>query len=243
MKDALNTLAKLAELDKKIRACRAKLNALPLERDELIKKHETLSELVAQAQAEVDDTKKLIDARRHERQAAKEKLEHTKEKAQKVSSLKGVDAIEREIDGYRKQIESHGATIQSLEEATQKAQHNLAKRVAQLASSATVLAQAQAEIQQEISENEVRMQALSAARGRMTPDLPREILSRYQRTFDRLGNAIEIVERDSCPACRLAFPAQLLIKAQRGQELTTCPQCMRIIIHYGVVGKNIATDG
>ena len=60
-------------------------------------------------------------------------------------------------------------------------------------------------------------------------------MKRYERLRTKYMDAVVVVADGSCPGCRMALPAQLFINMQRGEELTDCPQCRRIVIYRALV--------
>jgi hypothetical protein len=238
MTEPFDLLLEVQQHDTAIDQLRHRIEALP-ERTELREVHRRQAELAAAmagVQAEVDDLaarqkalEEQIAGAAHRRHEIVQRME-----SGDVSSSRDLQAMDHEVH----QLEARQATLEEEELALLEEEEPLDQLLAghQEASAALLgdavrlegtIVQMEQEIRRELGVQEEQREALAAG-------LPEELAQRYETLRSRLGGvgAARLVG-DHCDGCHLVLSSVELERIRRlpPGELTTCPECDRILVH------------
>lgn len=78
---------------------------------------------------------------------------------------------------------------------------------------------------------------LDAERARVGPKLDAHMLSVYERVAARRRPALALVSGEMCEGCRVGIPAQNYLEIIKGEQLITCGNCKRILLHPDMVSS------
>jgi len=76
---------------------------------------------------------------------------------------------------------------------------------------------------------------LGSERDAVGPNLEPAILAAYEKIAKRKRPALALVRSETCEGCRVGIPAQKYIEILKGEALTTCENCGRILLHPDMV--------
>jgi len=217
---------------------RHRVETLP-ERTELREVHRRQSELagaMAEVQAQVDDLsarqkalEEQIATTAHRRRDIVQRME-----SGEVSSSRDLQAMDHEVH----QLEARQATFEEeelvlleeeepLDQVLAGHQQASVALLADLGRLEAAIVEAEREIGQELAAQEQQRSALASG-------LPEELAQRYEVLRSRLGGvgAARLVG-DHCDGCHLTLSSVELERIRRlpPDELTTCPECDRILVH------------
>ena len=65
----------------------------------------------------------------------------------------------------------------------------------------------------------------------LTGSLDGNVLRKYERVAARRSPAVAVVSGELCLGCRVGIPPQSYIEVQRGEDIISCGNCQRILIH------------
>jgi len=66
---------------------------------------------------------------------------------------------------------------------------------------------------------------------KITPDLPQEIVFKFQRIIQRNSEGIVAVKNGVCTGCHMILPAQFANIVREGDDIQFCPYCSRILFY------------
>jgi predicted nucleic acid-binding Zn-ribbon protein len=61
-------------------------------------------------------------------------------------------------------------------------------------------------------------------------DVAAGVLGQYERIRVRCRPTVLVLKEKACPMCRIAVPRQNVAKIERGEEVTTCSSCQRLLV-------------
>ena len=232
MSDA-SLLKELQHVDLEILRISKKLREIP-ERELLEKTREKL--------AEVGEKSKQVSAMRSSCEVEMQKLsDEDDELAKRAEELQSdidtssdfrmVDKFTRELEGVakrRNKVEfEHSKLVErsdKISEVEDQVADATSKLEAQEASYLERIDEAEGSVRSQIDE-------LKEQHRQIADQLPRELLEEYAKLLrSKNGIAVGTLQGDHCSACRVEFPEGKLLQLRNGPEITTCPQCHRILV-------------
>lgn len=179
---------------------------------------------LAKKQAETEAGEERAKIRKWESRA--NELRGEREHAALSSEIGGAKrAIKHLEDAVLEQMESLEATDKDLGSLTKKHEAAVKDAAAEWAKVAGDIAALKAEH----ANFEVMKKAL-------LDKLPVPIIKRYAMIANkRQGVGVAVIDvKDSCGACHMAIPPQLVIQIVKGQVVEACPACNRLLVHHSM---------
>lgn len=93
----------------------------------------------------------------------------------------------------------------------------------------------QSTLDEEMASKRQRLEVLHKEKQKASSTVPAPILSRYNFIRDRISNPVivpvsETPEHEGvCRGCHIVIPPQTYIDLQKGEQILSCPNCLRII--------------
>jgi predicted nucleic acid-binding Zn-ribbon protein len=159
-----------------------------------------------------------------------QKVKKSKNKLMMVENTKEYHAMMREMDAMEKMNRSREeektnlladlSDLQGRKEALQNDINVL---------DATITAQ-QSTLDQELAARLARLEILGKEKKKASEAVPAPILRRYNFIRDRISNPVIVpVSEGVCLGCHVVIPPQAFIDLQKGEQILSCPNCLRII--------------
>lgn len=119
----------------------------------------------------------------------------------------------------------------------------------EVAAAQEVAKEAKAYLDKQLAELSSREQALKkeltdleGGRDALTVGIDEGVLSKYNRLLKTKGDKCLVgIEHSACGGCHMKLPTQVTIACKSGKEVTTCPNCGRILFYLH--GMDLASDG
>lgn len=159
-----------------------------------------------------------------------QKVKKSKNKLMMVENTKEYHAMMREMD-----------TMEKMNRMREEERSNLLADLSDLegrkdalqkdidALSETISSQ-QANLDQELAEKRTRLAELDKDKKKASEAVPAPILTRYNFIRDRIPNPVIVpVSEGVCKGCHVVIPPQTFIDLQKGEQILSCPNCLRII--------------
>lgn len=159
-----------------------------------------------------------------------QKVKKSKNKLMMVENTKEYHAMMREMD-----------TMEKMNRMREEERSNLLADLSDLegrkdalqkdidALSETISSQ-QANLDQELAEKRTRLAELDKDKKKASEAVPAPILTRYNFIRDRIPNPVIVpVSEGVCQGCHVVIPPQTFIDLQKGEQILSCPNCLRII--------------
>ncbi len=232
MRETLQALLTLQEIDRDIFRVKEELKRLPVElqtkRAELEKRLGRMSDLQSETKRLRVRIKELEDQTSVQRQRVR-KLENEAGNSRQDMAL--VVAYQHEIRTLKREISSAEEDgLQCLERVEELTKQTGVLQT-ELDAERKLFDEFAKNVDAETKEATRRRDELSTERARrMSSEIPPEALTTYNRLLSaRSGVAMAELQGRICQGCFMEMPQNLCVRVARGTELVQCPSCDRIL--------------
>jgi uncharacterized protein len=230
LREELVALAKLAAMDDSARDIETELKEIPRRLEELRTGVDTLERLLAQERQQLIEAENLKVRQTEALKERAEGLQRARKKVAQAQRIKEAEAAEREVSANRRVIREGEEELGRIGAAIEAKKSSLTEREKDFEEAKTVLASEEESSKTRVSELKQQRDAMLAGRDELVGKISSRVVRTYERLRTGFPNVVILVEDATCPACRMALPAQLSIELRRAEELHQCPHCRRIII-------------
>ncbi len=198
---------------------------------ELDRQVETAQESLASKQAELDEAKKAQRRAESNLQAGEDKLVQAQAKLSISKTNREYEAGLKEIEKQNQRNSDLEGEVLKLMDRIEQLEQESKQCVTQEAQTRTEIEQRKKELKQTCDRAEKQVAQAGSERDKITPDLPEDILDRYQKLRKHLGDPVVVPAKDEiCSACHVRMPAQFYNEVLKGQKLINCNMCQRFLI-------------
>jgi len=230
MKEIIDQLKKMNDLDVRLSIIRKDLERLPRELAEKEAESRNLKAGIERAKAEIIRLKMEADALELEVKSGEEQLKRYAGQLNITRNNKEFDAVRRQMDAQRAWNKENEGKYYKLVEDAEAKQNDLDTNSIALAESEKEVAAETERVTREVAELRSQYEALAVERELLAKDVPDKELSIYSRIVNTHGLAIARVEAGGiCSACFMKIPAQFHHLAIMSKDLVCCPSCGRIL--------------
>ena len=231
VRDQLELLTALQEIDDRLRLLRREQQALPLRLKDPEREHGEAAHELKSVQAEIDRNERLQHDLEMDLQSTQDALTKIERKLREVKTNKEYSAVLTEIDAGKQHIDSvEDRLLQLMEHAEQKRQMKLLREQrVQVAHEALqeqgyAVKEASEVLDQEIvAEQEKRRQTAVGLRA--------ELLHVYEKLSVQHDRSVVVHLRNgTCGGCHLKVLPQLVSDIRLQESLHTCPHCRLILL-------------
>ena len=226
-------LLALQDLDVEIMRAKKRLEELPEKREILVVRSKIKEVTALHGKADLLVKKLSADLKAHQDEITTltEKIAGEQTKVMATTDHRAVQSITREMDGLRRRQDKMEMESLQLMERIDKAAAQTGKideALGQLSVKDAALCerfkQVGGALQTEIASMERRRAETAAALAPVTVD-------RYEKVREsRGGIGVGRLDGDACTACRMSLPAERVRELEGGDDISTCPQCRRMIV-------------
>ena len=231
MRDQLELLTALQEIDNRLRLLRREQQALPLRLEHPEREHGEAARELKSVQAEIDRNERQQHNLEMDLQSTQDALAKVERKLREVKTNKEYSAVLAEIDtGKQHIVSAEDRLLQLMEHAEQK---RLAKQLQEERVQVTLVAlQEQGYAVKEASEVLDREIAAEQEKRRQTAvGLRGELLQVYDKLAAQYDRSVVVHLRDgTCGGCHLKVLPQLVSDIRLQESLHTCPHCRLILL-------------
>lgn len=235
MREQLVALSKLAAMDAAAVKFDQELKDTPARLESMAADVAVLESLLARERAQLEEAEGLRERLKEALQERVDGLSRARGKLAQAQNIKESDAGQREVDSFRRSIRDKEAELGATDEALAAKRAAMEQREAQFAEAREILSTEETDSSARLTELRAQREAVTGGRDELLKVIGTSIVKRYERLRTKFMDAVVVVDDGSCPGCRMALPAQLFINMQRGEELTDCPQCRRIVVYRALV--------
>ncbi|MDO9583792.1 MAG: C4-type zinc ribbon domain-containing protein [Desulfomicrobium sp.] len=159
-----------------------------------------------------------------------QKVKKSKNKLMMVENTKEYHAMMREMDTMEKMNRNREeeranllADLSDLEGRKDALQNDINELEA-------IITAQQSTLDQELAEKRARIQILDKDKKKASEAVPAPILTRYNFIRSRIPTPVIVpVSEGVCKGCHVVIPPQAFIDLQKGEQILSCPNCLRII--------------
>jgi hypothetical protein len=230
MLEAIEKLLALQDRDQRLRTLRLELQGLP---GEITSKQKLIADSALRLEAARSRAKAIeVEKKTLEVEANSKREQINRYKGQQLQTRKNEEytALSHEIANAEKLISS----IEDKEIVLMEEAESLAPQITAAEKTCT---EEKARYEGQIAllrEKEINLKAriedLEKNRPIMLAGIDEDLLETYQRLFDtKNARAVVAVDHDICGGCHMKITAQTSLALRSGKEITSCPQCGRIL--------------
>ena len=228
--EQIEQLVVLQKVDSEMITLQRILEDAPKQLQSLQEKQAYLKQQQAVIQEKVDVLMEQKGRLESEIENDTQKVKKSKNKLMMVENTKEYHAMMREMDTMEKMNRSREeeranllADLSDLEGRKEALQNDINEL------EATITAQ-QSTLDQELAEKRARIEVLDKDKKKASEAVPAPILARYNFIRDRIPNPVIVpVSEGVCQGCHVVIPPQAFIDLQKGEQILSCPNCLRII--------------
>jgi predicted nucleic acid-binding Zn-ribbon protein len=228
--DQIEQLVVLQKVDSEMITVQYILEDAPKQLQELQEKQDYLKDQGAIIQEKIDvlveQKVKLENEIDHDTQ----KIKKGKNKLMVVENTKEYHAMMREMDTLEKMNRTREEERDNLLADLEDLEGRKAALQTDIDSLGDNIAAQQATLDQELGAKKKRLLVLGKEKSKASDAVPAPILSRYNFIRERIPNPVIVpVSEGVCQGCHVVIPPQTYIELQKGEQILSCPNCMRII--------------
>ncbi|MBI4387685.1 MAG: hypothetical protein HY582_01415 [Candidatus Omnitrophica bacterium] len=232
MKNDLELLKQIQDLDREIYASRQMTEALPGEIREL----DQALEVERATLHALEEELKVVQLKQKEKEAALQDKEATIKKYEvqldQVKTNKEYAALQSEIRSIKADNSLLEEGIIGLFDEVDQCQERLKTERSRLSEIEKSTQEKKAALEQEAKDMKQKSEALVQKKKELIKSVNPEIANLYERIVSsKRGIALSHVEGEVCSACQVRLRPQQLNELQIGETIVLCEQCSRILYH------------
>lgn len=230
MKELLNTLIKLQEID-------TDLHRYEVQRDELRSKLSQLQDLIGRMEKSIEEKRsKLAEVESWYKSQVEaisqdsDRITKLKNSLANISKTKEYTLRQREIDGLRKARQLKEDELKKAEQAIEEFKLNISEDENRLSALKEETAREGGSGWDQVEVIGKRIEEISKKKNLLLPSLPSNMMRRYETIRrNRDGLAVVPVIDHCCGGCHVQIRAQLFNNLLRFVSIENCPQCSRFV--------------
>ncbi|PLX92843.1 MAG: hypothetical protein C0620_08865 [Desulfuromonas sp.] len=230
MKEEVQLLIDLQELDQHIISGRKKQDKLREEQSDLTVKTDKLSALIAQLDAEIAT---IEDERGEVNQALlreQDNVEKAESRLPEIKTQKEYLAILKEVDVAKKQTKDLQEILQGRDEALNTLKEDRDEKQQELDALKSTCDSRCNEIGDLLNEIDESLVSEDSKRAGLIEKVPTTIRKRYELLLKRRnGTALVEARRGTCTGCNMHLPPQFFNSMLKKQSIDSCPHCNRLL--------------
>jgi len=234
LKDQLDLLWELQQIDLDLRTIQDGRDRYPKELKRLDEKHKIEKDRMQKEREKID----LLEKERRKKEgllsAEQEKIKRSEGRMLEIKTNKEYQAFLHEIEMIKDSNSREEEEILRLMEEIDEVRKGLSKREKEVAA---VLEKIEAE-KKAIQEKMIRDDAAWSQQKERREVLAKQLESRLYRLYNTLKEkrqevSVVRVTHETCQGCFLNIPPQMFIEVQKNSALIQCPHCNRILYWPG----------
>lgn len=178
----------------------------------------------------LEEAAQLHEEKAVEHAEVEERYKNSKNRLPKVANTKEYSAIEMEIENAKRQTAQLEEEMIQLLEAIEATRETIAQKEAKIDSLNEQVGLEGSKANKQIELLEGKLAKLAEQRNAVADKVGKDTLRRYRFIRSRRdGTAIVPAIRGCCQGCFMQLPPQFVIELQRGNSMSSCPSCQRIL--------------
>lgn len=229
MKDQLQYLTRLQEIDEKIDFHARDLARLPQEVQEIARNLVTLRREISEHKERLAAIEKELRAKERDLETEQDKIKRSERRLLGIKNQKEYNALSRQVKLGKKVAGEIEDAILAFMTETESIRKTLEKKETDYAGYEQSLLEKKAEEEKVTKAAQTALEALNAERAEVAEFVDRDYFKKYQTVRKVLGKALAEINSGTCSECHMAVPPQLNIRILKQEEIISCPNCQRIL--------------
>ncbi len=230
MQDQLPLLVNLQAFDKNLMAIINEKQQCPARLKALDEKIAEISERLKAGELDLEEQQKEHRELEREIGVIDSKIAKSTEKLSNIKSNKEYQAALKEIEAFQQEKKAFEDRALEMMEKVEVSSKTQAEKSAESRKMTAEVKKERAKLEKHCEELDRSLKKLLAEREVLCRDIDNTLLKRYEQLLKRKsGSAVSPVTNGVCQCCRIAIPPQKFIELIKGEEMMSCPHCMRIM--------------
>ena len=225
----IEKLLVLQDRDRKIRALKNELKVAPLER---VESEEKLAAANRQLEAVKLKAKEIeVEKKKLEIEAQSKRDMIAKFQTQKFQTRKN-----EEFQAFNNEITRYEGEIRTVEDRELELMEDAEKMKATVAATEQQTKAVKAQVERQLADIAAKSEAIAAQlteleteRAGLAVGMDEDLLDTFDRLFAGKGEAVVLLEHETCMGCHMKVTTQTVVKVKGQREIVHCEQCGRIL--------------
>ena len=230
MKEYIKELVKLAKIDKAIDDFTPKIAQVQQRLKNAQKERDEIAKMIEQLESEIKECELKKSKNELHLKELSDKLQELEKKSTQVKTEKEVKALQLEEDIAKEQINFANEEIARLENLCETKEEEIASFKERLKEADEKLQSLKSEVEEELEVLEKEKEELFKQKSELIAKIPPQIQVFYEKIRRWAGNtAVVPVRKQACMGCFMKINDKTYASVIKGEEITTCPHCGRIL--------------
>jgi uncharacterized protein len=229
LKEQIQLLEQLQEVDNQIDRYQNDLDRLPTEVQELARNLVVIRREMSEAREKSPEIEKELRRKESDLATEQEKIKRSERRLLAIKNQKEYNALSREVKLGKKVASEIEEAILNFMTEIESLKQTVDKKEKDYENFEKAFLKKKSESEVAGVQAKEALVSLGQERDKITSALERDLLKKYQTVRQARGSAIAEVKNGSCTGCNIAIPAQLGIRVLKQEEMITCPSCQRIL--------------
>ena len=230
MREQLQTLRELQQLDNTINTARRERKVLTEERESLEAEQARVKAMVDELQTQIDGLQEQRGDLTHALTRENDNILRAENRLPEIKTQKEYVAVLKEIDTAKKIRKETQDQIDAKDKAINALAEDQVEKNEEFTALSEKGAERDVEITAKLGSFDQDMAKKDSKRATMLKKLPTPVRKRYQMLLDRrAGSAVVEARAGACLGCNMHLPPQLYNSLFYMKEIEACPHCNRLI--------------
>ncbi len=230
MNKHLEQLIELSAIDKEIDAFEPQIEEANHKYETILATQDSIKAQIEQLQNETKDEQ--IKKQKNELHLAElsQKLDDNSRKSNEVKNEREMKSLQLEEEIAKEQVTFANEEIERLERVIANKQSKIADLEAEMAKIDANLADIKGEVDEKLAKIEAQRQIVFGKKEALVSQMNQKGLAFYQKIRRWAKNTTAVpVKHQACMGCFMAINDKTYSEVIRGEEITTCPHCGRLL--------------
>ena len=227
----LNNLIQLHETNERLKEIHELKGNLPEVLNKLKIELDDINQRQSQNNEELENLNSSLSSNQNTLTDSNDKLKKYNDQLFNVTNTKEYEALILETDQIKElitnlnnEVSDANVKIESLEEEIKNNQESIDQLSSEISKNQEILST-------EMAHTDKEEQLLIKNIDQYTKKVDDRYLGQYNKFFNKYGQGMARVLRNSCSNCYTQLPAQMLVEIEHDKKLITCPSCSVFLYH------------
>ncbi len=227
----LGELTEVQAFDLQLDALKLERGKTPPELTELTAKRDQLQTRLERKRQEVDDLRRKVNANELELKSMGERRRGAADSAMRATSVKEASQFQNQELQFATRVQELEEDTLPLMESLETATGEFEALESELNELLPLMRDRQLEEEARVADVDARSGSTRTERDALASSIDAALLKQYEqiRSARRGIGVVEVVSGGSCGGCNVKLPIHVQQKARKGEGVTRCPSCGRIL--------------
>ncbi len=234
MHEQIPALHELQKQDRQLTKLERRMDLIPRRLEELDADLGKLEDMLAAERTKCEETRAFQRSQEGQLAEEEELIRNAKARTSQVKTARELNAAQREVESTRRMASARAEEITKLKAGVEETEQRIAAMDDGLASLRSQADAEKARLVIKRDKTEARLAKLKTGRSDLTGKIDPATLRTYERIRKRVGGvAFVAVKEQRCSACKMVVPHLQFVQLKKGQDITACESCGRLLYWAG----------